>query len=130
MWCVSDLHADWRNRANAGMRVTICDTGTGIDRATAARIFEPFFTTKPDTGTGLGLWVVAQLIERHEGAVRVRSSQRPELSGTVFSVFLPFRRENADEGSIDKEQGTTTAPPPSDPVAMYTPGLFLQPQYA
>ena len=54
------------------------------------RIFEPFFTTKPETGTGLGLWVVAQLVERHNGRVRVWSSQRAGASGTAFSVFLPF----------------------------------------
>ena len=67
---------DWRDRTIPGMRVTICDTGGGIDRATASRIFEPFFTTKTETGTGLGLWVVAQLLERHKGSVRVWSSNR------------------------------------------------------
>ena len=81
---------DWRDQTTRGMRVTICDTGAGIDRATAGRMFEPFFTTKTETGTGLGLWVVAQLLERHKGSVRVWSSQRTEASGTAFSVFLPF----------------------------------------
>lgn len=80
---------DWRNRSVEGMRVTICDTGSGMDRSTARRIFEPFFTTKPETGTGLGMWVVAQLVERHRGSVHVKSTQRYGASGTVFSVFLP-----------------------------------------
>jgi PAS domain S-box-containing protein len=81
---------DWRDRKTEGIRVTFCDSGTGMDRATISHIFEPFFTTKTDTGTGLGMWVVAQLVERNRGQVRVWSTQRPGRSGTVFSVFLPF----------------------------------------
>jgi two-component system CheB/CheR fusion protein len=72
------------------MRVTFCDSGVGMDRATMRRIFEPFFTTKTDTGTGLGMWVVGQLLERHHGQIRVWSWQRKGASGTAFSVFLPF----------------------------------------
>lgn len=82
---------DWRDRDAKGMRVTIRDTGTGIDRVTLTHIFEPFFTTKNGTGTGLGLWVVQQLLERQRGCIHVWSSQRVGSSGTVFSVFLPFR---------------------------------------
>jgi len=80
---------DWRDRFAHGMRVTICDTGDGIERASRSHIFEPFYTTKPETGTGLGLWVVSQLVERHRGSIHVWSSQRPGASGTAFSVFLP-----------------------------------------
>jgi PAS domain S-box-containing protein len=83
---------DWRDLATHGMRVTFADSGVGMDRATMRRIFEPFFTTKLDTGTGLGLWVVAQLAERHRGDIRVWSSQRPQASGSVFSLFLPTGR--------------------------------------
>jgi len=81
---------DWRDHAVRGMRVTFGDSGVGMDRATMRHIFEPFFTTKLDTGTGLGLWVVAQLAERHRGDIRVWSSPRPHASGTVFSLFLPL----------------------------------------
>jgi PAS domain S-box-containing protein len=80
---------DWRNGGLPGMRVTITDNGAGMDRATLKHVFEPFFTTKPETGTGLGLWVVAELVERHKGRVHVRTSQKPGASGTVFSIFLP-----------------------------------------
>ncbi|WP_263352185.1 PAS domain-containing protein [Acidicapsa acidisoli] len=80
---------DWRNREQAGMRATFCDSGVGMDRVTMRRIFEPFFTTKTETGTGLGMWVVAQLLERQHGHVRVWSTQREGRSGTAFSVFLP-----------------------------------------
>ena len=117
---------DWRDRAKPGMRVTICDTGTGIDRATANRIFEPFFTTKPDTGTGLGLWVVAQLLERHKGSVRVWSSQRPGGRGTAFSVFLPFGGEHKNATSTDDEEETTTGEIPGEPAESYTSGTLLQ----
>jgi PAS domain S-box-containing protein len=82
--------ADWRDRTTQGMRVTLCDSGFGMDRATMNRVFEPFFTTKADTGTGLGMWVVMQLLDRHHGHVRLWSSQRPGATGTAFSVFLPF----------------------------------------
>ncbi len=68
-------------------------------------MFEPFFTTKTETGTGLGLWVVAQLLERHKGSVRVWSSQRIEASGTAFSVFLPFGEAVEDQPSSDDGAG-------------------------
>ena len=92
---------DWRDRTKQGMRITFCDSGAGMDRETMRRIDEPFFTTKPETGTGLGMWVVAELVNRHHGAVRVWSTQRKGRSGTAFSVFLPMgdaaTRELADE---------------------------------
>lgn len=81
---------DWRDGATEGMRFTIGDTGTGMDRATQQRSFEPFFTTKADTGTGLGMWVVAQLVDRHGGDVHLWSSPRTGSSGTVISIFLPM----------------------------------------
>ncbi|MGB6687134.1 MAG: PAS domain-containing protein [Terracidiphilus sp.] len=92
---------DWRDRATAGMRVTFCDSGSGMNRATIRRIFEPFFTTKPDTGTGLGLWVVSQLAERHNGHVRVWSWQCAQSNGTAFSVFLPRGSELPAEEQAD-----------------------------
>ena len=68
------------------IRVTVADTGSGIPASIRSRIFEPFFTTKEKIGTGLGLWVSQQIIEKHEGRIRVRSA---EGKGTVFCVFLP-----------------------------------------
>lgn len=92
---------DWRDRTTPGMRVTFADSGMGVDRATIRQMFEPFFTTKAETGTGLGLWVVAQLVERHRGQVRVYSSQRAGGSGTVFSVFLPLNEARTAIGPVD-----------------------------
>jgi PAS domain S-box-containing protein len=79
---------DWRSNQH-GYRVSIADTGTGIDSQHRARIFEPFFTTKGDKGTGLGLWVSIGIISRAGGSLRVWSTRQPGRSGTCFSVFLP-----------------------------------------
>jgi signal transduction histidine kinase len=57
---------------------------------TLARIFEPFYTTKGLAGTGLGLWISKEILDRHHGYLRVRSSQVPGQSGTVVTLFLPF----------------------------------------
>jgi len=74
----------------AGVRITIADSGHGISRQVGARLFEPFFSTKPSTGTGLGLWVSRQIIEKHRGSIRMRSSTDSARHGTAFSVFLPL----------------------------------------
>jgi PAS domain S-box-containing protein len=71
------------------VRITVADNGQGIDPDARPRIFEPFFTTKRGTGTGLGLWVAQQIVQKHHGSVRVRSKHGGEESGTVFSVVLP-----------------------------------------
>lgn len=92
---------DWRDHRTTGMRVTFCDSGVGMDRTTMRRIFEPFFTTKTETGTGLGMWVVAQLLERQHGHIRVWSTRRLGRSGTAFSVFLPFTGVPAAESFGD-----------------------------
>lgn len=75
-----------------GVRVTVADTGSGMSPEVQRHIFEPFFTTKDDTGTGLGLWVSAEIIEKHKGMVAIRS--RPcgadgTGGGTVFALFFP-----------------------------------------
>ena len=71
-----------------GVRIAIADTGHGMSPVTRARIFEPFFTTKDLNGTGLGLWISAEIVERHKGRLSVRSSEAPARHGTVFSLFL------------------------------------------
>ena len=80
---------DWCSRRR-GIALTIADTGSGIPPQALSRIFEPFFTTKGIAGTGLGLWISKEIISRHLGSLRVRSSQRPGHCGTVFTIFLPF----------------------------------------
>ena len=54
------------------------------------KIFEPFFTTKGIGGTGLGLWICTEIVNRHHGLLRVKSRPIKGNSGTVFTLFLPF----------------------------------------
>jgi signal transduction histidine kinase len=69
------------------VRLSIADTGKGIDPGVLDRIFEPFFTTKdPGEGTGLGLAVVHGIMKSHEGAVTVKSCPG---EGTVFDLYFP-----------------------------------------
>jgi two-component system NtrC family sensor kinase len=75
--------------ADRWIRVTIADTGKGIAAATLPHIFEPFFTTKGAIGNGLGLWVSKQIIEKHGGSIRARSTNTGLRTGTVFTVTLP-----------------------------------------
>jgi len=85
---------DWKTRRKLGIRVSIADTGRGIDRLNIKQIFEPFFTTKGITGTGLGLWITRDLIEKRSGKISLRSTTKFGASGTVFSIFLPFEAEH------------------------------------
>jgi signal transduction histidine kinase len=80
---------DWKQGSRQGIRFVVADTGSGIPKNIASRIFEPFFTTKEEKGTGLGLWVVRGLVAKHEGRIRVCSSDRAGRSGTVISIFWP-----------------------------------------
>jgi len=79
------------------VRFTIADEGIGIPRENRDHIFEPFFTTKQTLGTGLGLWVTKEIVEKHRGKLQFKSSVDPQRSGTVFSVLLP----NEETGRID-----------------------------
>jgi PAS domain S-box-containing protein len=80
---------DPRDLSRPGVRITVADSGVGIPAKHLESIFEPFFTTKKDTGTGLGLWVSRELVEKHGGSLRVRSRTSGALCGTIFSIFLP-----------------------------------------
>jgi two-component system CheB/CheR fusion protein len=80
-----------------GIRITIADSGSGIPSSIRSRLFEPFFTTKQDIGTGLGLWVCTNIVKRHHGSIRVKSSTTLGRSWTVFSVFLPPRQDSAND---------------------------------
>jgi len=79
---------DWHNGA-PGVRISIADSGNGISAEHRPHIFEPFYTTKGEKGTGLGLWVVQQVIERAHGRIRLRSATAREHTGTCFVIFYP-----------------------------------------
>ena len=77
-----------RNTATGGVMLTIADNGSGIDPFIRENLFQPFHTTKGATGSGLGLWISREIVERHNGTIRVRSSQEPGTCGTIFQIFL------------------------------------------
>ncbi len=93
----------WSPFPERGLQITVADTGSGIPSHILGSLFEPFFTTKGIMGTGLGLWISKEIIERHRGrlSIRTRTTGR---TGTVFSLFLPF-------DAVVREQATS--PPPS-----------------
>ena len=81
---------EWKTNSK-GVLITVADTGVGIDSKSMAKIYTAFYTTKGINGTGLGLWVSSEIVERHNGRLRVRSRRSESASGTVFTLFLPYQ---------------------------------------
>ncbi|MCP4605477.1 MAG: hypothetical protein GY847_33985, partial [Proteobacteria bacterium] len=78
-------------------RVSVQDTGVGMDVQTLSRIFDPFFTTKEKgKGTGLGLAMVYNIVKHHRGLIDVYSEEK---LGSTFNVYMPVlqREEAVDE---------------------------------
>jgi len=80
---------DWRKLAPA-LRITVADSGSGMVPAVLRRICEPFFTTKEGIGTGLGLWVASEIVQKHGGTLTLRSRTRAPYCGSTFAVTLPY----------------------------------------
>jgi PAS domain S-box-containing protein len=91
-------------RPGRWVRLTVRDTGVGMDEETRRRMFEPFFTTKPHHhGTGLGLATVQAIVERSGGFLHVESALG---RGTAFDVYLP--RSATGERTVPKPAPTVT----------------------
>lgn len=89
------------------VKVSVMDTGTGMDEETTKRVFDPFFTTREmDKGTGLGLASAYGIIRNHNGIINVYSE---EGVGTTFNIYLPVSQKEITEekklpGEILKEK--------------------------
>jgi PAS domain S-box-containing protein len=81
-------------------RITVADDGRGISPGSLPSLFEPFFTTKGTVGTGLGLWISKEIIEKHGGTIRLRSNTIETRHGTVALIVLPIRPEPEALASI------------------------------
>ena len=80
-----------------GALIQVSDDGPGISPEHLEHLFEPFFTTRKEIGTGLGLWVAQQIVQKHGGSIHVESHTDPERHGTCFSVFLPATVRHSED---------------------------------
>jgi signal transduction histidine kinase len=98
------LYVRSERTASGGVRLTVKDTGRGIDPSDLDHVFEPLFTTKAG-GMGMGLSICRSIVEAHGG--RIRAFVAPQR-GAVFEVELP----DATAAGIDKraDRQDTSAP--------------------
>ena len=93
-------------RSVAAVRLSVSDTGTGMDEETRKNIFEPFYSTKGSKGNGLGLATVYGIVKQNQGWIDVSSDPG---KGSIFRIYLP-RIEGAEEPAVE---GSSVAVPVS-----------------
>jgi signal transduction histidine kinase len=93
------------------LRISVEDSGGGMDDQTREHLFEPFFTTKRN-GTGLGLAITQEIVEAHGGTIRC---ERREPRGTRFVIELPVRAPLAKAAEATGAQGVEASLTESEP---------------
>ncbi|HEV2961059.1 MAG TPA: PAS domain S-box protein [Candidatus Angelobacter sp.] len=93
LWLRSSTRVS-KSRAE-GLIITIGDNGQGIPPRFIPHLFQPFFTTKGEHGTGLGLWITREILQKYSATIRVRSRIGDSHHGTCFRIFFP---SNAGQG--------------------------------
>jgi signal transduction histidine kinase len=74
-----------------GIWITVADSGSGMTPGVMEHLFEPFFSTKGIGGTGLGLWITKDLVQKNGGTIKIRSSAHPDRSGTAVVLEFPMK---------------------------------------
>jgi two-component system, NtrC family, sensor kinase len=75
--------------------LAVADDGPGIESSELAKIFEAFYTTKQGTGTGLGLWITQNIVEKHGGTIVASSRTSQQNHGTEFVLTFPLTARKA-----------------------------------
>jgi len=101
---VHSANGEGPNESEGRVRLTISDTGCGMDERVREHAFEPFFTTKGvGKGTGLGLSTVYGIVRQNEGTIQVSSQPG---KGTVFELYFPFVPEGKSEDVIPSKSSS------------------------
>ncbi len=93
-----------------GVRVTVADTGHGMDQQTVERLSEPFFTTKGNNGSGLGLWINYGILQKHQAIMRVRSRCKGNKRDDLFHLFPSQWRVTTSGPVMGKDSGGLNSP--------------------